>query len=385
MKPSRLVLALSAVLLCALASADESGRSTPVLPQQFAGWQTAGPLQNSTDPAVADPVNADLLKEYGFSDFASVAYTRDDGRKLTIKAARFGDASGAYGAFTYYRIPQMLAEQIGDQGASLNQRVLFYRGNFLVDAVFSRLSVMSAADLRELASALPVPTGGSSKPPSLPDYLPTQRQTRNSLKYVLGPIGLEKIVAPLPAQMVDFSAGAEVALGSYTTSGGEATLMLISYPTFQIAAEHQRRIEAAHQPNQQQSGSPAILDIGPFFDRRTGPIVVIAAGPLSQSEAKSLLAAVNYDANVTWNENTFFDQKNNAANLLVNVIILCGIIVGLMLVAGVAFGGIRIMIKQLLPGRIFDRSEAVEFISLNLAEPQPGAINPKVSSSIKAG
>lgn len=379
------MLALSVVLLCAFASADEGGKSTPVLPQQFAGWQTAGPLQTSTDAAVADPVNADLLKEYGFSNFESAAYTRDDGRKLTIKVARFGDASGAYGAFTYYRIPQMLAEQIGDQGASLNQRVLFYRGNFLVDAVFSRLSVMSAADLRELASALPVPAGGSGKPPSLPDYLPTQRQTRNSIRYVLGPVGLQKIGAPLPAQMVDFSAGAEVALGAYATSGGEATLMLISYPTFQIAAEHQRRIDAAHQPNQQQSGSAAILDIGPFFDRRTGPIVVIAAGPLSQSEAKSLLAAVNYDANVTWNENTFFDQKNNAANLLVNVIILCGIIVGLMLVAGVAFGGVRIMIKQFLPGRVFDRSEAVEFISLNLAEPQPGAINPKVSSSIKAG
>ena len=29
---------------------------------------------------------------------------------------------------------------------------------------------------------------------------------------------------------------------------------------------------------------------------------------------------MNYDASVTWNENTYFDKKNNIANLLVNII-----------------------------------------------------------------
>ena len=47
---------------------------------------------------------------------------------------------------------------------------------------------------------------------------------------------------------------------------------------------------------------------------------------------------MNYDANVTWNENTHFTKRDNLANLLVNVIILCFIIIGFALVAGVAFG-----------------------------------------------
>ena len=42
---------------------------------------------------------------------------RDDGRKLAIKAAVFNDASGAYGAFTYYKTPAMLDEKIGGQAA----------------------------------------------------------------------------------------------------------------------------------------------------------------------------------------------------------------------------------------------------------------------------
>ncbi len=358
--------------------------ATPVLAKEFGGWKMAGPLQTSTDPAVADALNAALLKEYGFTDFESATYTRDDGRKLTLKAARFGDASGAYGAFAYYKMPQMLSEEIGDRGASLNERVLFYRGNILVDAVFGKLSAMSAAELRELAGTLPLPNGGNRKPPSLPDYLPTKSRVNNSIKYVVGREGLQKTGAPLTASLVDFNAGAEVALATYNTPGGEATLMLISYPTPQIAADHLRKIDAAHQPNTQPSGGTTILDVGPIFDKRTGPMLVIAAGPLSYSEARDLLGSVNYDADVTWNENTYFTKRDNLANLLVNVIILCGIIVGFALVSGIAFGGLRVLIKRMLPERVFDRPEGMEFISLHLSEETEKSRDSNVSSSIEA-
>ena len=90
---------------------------------------------------------------------------------------------------------------------------------------------------------------------------------------------------------------------------------------------------------QQQPGVASIVDVGPFFDARTGPIIVIAAGPLSKSEARSLLWSISYEADVTWNENTYVSKKDNLANFLFNAIVLCGIVVGLALVAGIAFGG----------------------------------------------
>jgi hypothetical protein len=382
MRHSWLIFGFLAIA-AALASAEP--RTVPILPKQTGGWQISSTAQVSKDPAKADPTNAALLREYGFTDFESAIYTREDGRKLTIKAARFLDASGAYGAFTFYKTPEMLTEKIGDQGSSLNQRVLFYVGNIVVDAVFDKLTAMSAAELRELSGLLPRPAGSARSLPSLPTYMPRQSYVKNSAKYVVGPIGLEKVGAPLPASLVDFSSGPEVVLGKYNTSAGEVTLMLISYPTPQIAAERLKQIDAAHQPNtQQQPGSASIVDIGPFFDKRTGPIVAIAAGPLSQSEAQSLLGAVNYDADVTWNENTYLTKKDNLANLLVNIILLCGILIGLALVAGVAFGGIRILVKRLFPDRVFDRPEDMEFIALHLSEKLSQAPDSNVSSSIKA-
>jgi hypothetical protein len=365
--PRFVALLLFVVTRAGFSSAAEPlAPAPPILPKQFAGWQVQGAAQASKDVAAADPTNAALLKEFGFTDFESATYKSDDGRTLKIRAARFADASGAFGAYSFYLQPEMAREEIGDQGASLNLRVLFYRGHILVEAVFSQLSIMSAAGLRELAGVLPRPGGNAGNLPPILAFMPHHGYAANTEKYAEGPLALRAVESPLPAELVDFSSNPEVVLGQYSTPSGPATLMLIEYPTPALAAEHLRRIDAAHHAAQPQAGISAIENVGPFFDKRTGPIVAIAAGPLSQSDAQTLLGAVNYDASVTWNENTYFDKKNNIANLLVNIIVLCIIVGALSLAAGVAFGGARILLRRLFPGFVFGRPDQTEFISLDL-------------------
>ena len=365
-----LLVIVGLFLLPLLAFADQKGGTSAILPQQFAGWQQSGAPKLSTDPAVADPTNAALLKEYGFTDFESATYTRDDGRKLTIKAARFGDASGAYGAFTYYRSPEMLKEEIGNQGASLNERVLFYRGNVLIDAVFQALSAMSASELRELAGDVPLPAGSAQNLATFLSYVPHGSSEKGTAKYVVGPVGLDKIGSPLSPSLVDFGTGAEVALGTYGSSNGDAKMMLISYPTPQVAGAHLRAIEATQNG---QPGNPA------FYTKRTGPMVVLVAG-VSRGDAQSLLASVNYDANVTWNERNPFDKRNNIGNIVWNALLLCGILIVLMLVAGVAFGGVRVALSRFFANKHAAQGEDVEFISLHLEEAPKPAPHPGVKS-----
>ena len=110
------------------------------------------------------------------------ATSRPDGRTLTIKAARFKDATGAYGAFTFYRDPAMKVERIGTKSASANERILFFRSNVLVDAKFDRVTGMSAAELRELAGMLPEAPATAANLPNLPEYLPKQRRSREFRK-----------------------------------------------------------------------------------------------------------------------------------------------------------------------------------------------------------
>ena len=367
-----------AILLAALTA---GAATTPVLPDQFAGWKMSGKPVISQDATKADPAFAPLLKEYGFTDLETGTYTKP-GRGMRIRAARFADASGAYGAFTFYRQPEMTEARIGDQGASSNLRILFYRGNILVDTVLDRATAMSAAELRELADSLPRPSGGLGKLPNLPNYLPTEKLVAGSRRYIIGPVGLSAASAPLPETAVGFNRGAEVALGRYATSGGQATLMVLSYPTPQIATERLRAIEAvlgisgrtSGRTSSVTSGGSASGQNGSSDDRagsrakRSGPLVAVVWGQVPTSEADSLLAGVNYDAEVTWNQNTFLGRRNNLANLLVGIIILVAILAGGALVSGLLFGGFRVVMRRMLPGRLFDRSKDGEIISLHLRE-----------------
>ncbi len=369
---------LSMAVAASKPAAQEPVRSAEqapaLLPQQFAGWQMQGSSQTSTDPAAADSTNAEVLKEYQFRDLATANYTREDGRTLKVRAARFADASGAFGAYLFYLRPEMTPDttkeedKIGDQAAFLGRRVLFYRGNVLVDAQFSQESVMSGAQMRELARALPRPGGNSGNLPTFIEFMPRQGYIANTQKYVMGPVALATQAPPVSAELVDFNASAEVSLARYITPSGEATLMLISYPTPKMAADHLRRIEAAHQASAASPGVSNAESSGTFIPKRTGPLLAIAAGPISDNDAKSLLGRVNWEASVTWHQPTDNPQVRDLYMLILNIVVLCGILAGLAVVAGVAFGGIRILMKRLYPDRIFDRPEQMEFISLRLTE-----------------
>lgn len=329
-------------------------QSPALLPVSFNGWQqNADSVKISTDPAIANQADGPVLKEYGFSDVELATYTRDD-RTMKVKAARFQDSSGAFGAFTFYQQPRMQTEKIGDEAASNNLRILFYRGNVLVDVLLDRITAMSAADLRALAGMLPQPKGTLATLPTLPGFLPRQTYISHSERYITGPVAMERMGAPVPVGLVDFSMSPELAMGQYHSTWGDANLLLIDYPTPQIAMEKLRVIQAASLPG------------GPFYFKRTGPIVAVVNGNIPQDEAQALLSSVNYDANVTLTQPAQPNAKDNLGNLIIGVFVLIGFVALLALIFGFAFGGIRILLKKLFPGRVFDRSEEVEIIRLNL-------------------
>jgi hypothetical protein len=345
---------LTSLWLCTFAAAADN---PALLPKSFAGWTQTGQPQTTTNPAQVDSAYPAVLQEYGFADSETASYTRKDGRKLTLKAARFNDATGAYGAFTFYRQPVMSSEEIGTKAAGANNRILFFRSNVLVDANFDRVTAMSAAELRELAGLLPAAKGGADNLPTLPQYLPKQDAVANSAKYILGPQALLVAKSPLTAEQVDFSHDPEVLMQDYSSKSGGLTLTLLAYPTPQIAGERLRALQSAQPANRT------------FLARRTGPILDIVTGAIGSSEAQALLNSVNYEAEVTWNEATTVSKRDNIGNLIVAVFALIGIILLISVIFGVFFGGIRILAKRMFPDKVFDRPDEMEIIQLHLEEP----------------
>jgi hypothetical protein len=347
---------LIGILFCLLAAslavaADQGG----ILPRSFAGWTESGAPQTTANAAQADAAYPAVLKEYGFTGAETAAYTRADGRKLTVKAARFNDATGAYGAFTFYRQPAMRTEQIGTKAASANERILFFRDNILVDASFDRVTGMSAAELRELASLLPAAKGAASNLPTLPQYLPKPDAVENSAKYIIGPQALLATKSGLTSEQIDFSHDPEILLQDYSSPSGPLTLTIIQYPTPQIAGERLRALQSA--------GPSSNL-----LARRSGPLVDVVTGTIGSSEAKQLLDSVNWEAEVTWNEPTYLSKRDNIGNLILGIFALIGVILLITFIFGVFYGGIRMVLKSMFPNRAFGRPPGVEIIQLHLRE-----------------
>jgi hypothetical protein len=94
--------------------------------------------------------------------------------------------------------------------------------------------------------------------------------------------------------------------------------------------------------------------------------VAVVTGDFSPNEAQSLLAAINYDADVTWNQATSLSKKDNIGNLIIAAFSLIGILLVIALVIGFAFGGLRVLLQRFFPNRWFARADDVDIIRLNL-------------------
>ncbi len=341
----------------------------PLLPESFAGFELQGKLEKITEPGMADAGNAQVLVEDGFRDFASGTY-KNNVNTVTVRAMRFADASGAYAAYTFYRIPGMAPEDIGQGGAANGDRVLFWNGATVVDAKFDHLTAMSAAALRELAERVPKVGGSAGVPPALPGFLPRTDLEPTHTRYSLGPQGYTRSGGVLPAALVDFGKSPEVLSGGFNLRSGEGTLTIIEYPTPQIAAERERAIAAylkgGNQPQQPFTAALESSNAQALATRRSGLLVAITSGGFDAADAHKLLDKVNYEASVTWNNPAgYVPETTKAARLLVNVVTFCLITCGATFLLGLFLGGGRALYR-IARGKPASSVEEMEFIKLNL-------------------
>ena len=350
----------------------------PLLPMSFAGWTPSVPPRTGTAPDAADQADADVLKEYGLHDYAVADYTRA-GHHVTVRARRFADATGAYGAFTFYRHPGMHAEDIGKEGASSGSEVLFWTGTTLVDAVFGNaspgagsdgevcapvssgetcISVASAkATLKELAAAIPPALGPEGVSPVLPHHLPAQGLDPSSVRYFIGPAAYARSGSPLPSALIDFSRDPEVVTAQYSARDGKGLVTIVEYPTPQIAIARAKAID-----DQFKQGNRSLAQAV----HRSGPLVAVTSGSFSSNEAQSLLAQIKYEAEVTVDHaRSYVSEVKKTARLVLGIIYLTFILGASSMLVGLFLGGGRAAIRR-LRGKPVSSLNDEEFITLKL-------------------
>jgi hypothetical protein len=343
----------------------------PLLPNEFAGWSVSGTVQDSAAPEAADAANAAVLKEYGFQQFETAHYTNGD-NKLNLRAIRFQDASGAFGAFTFFRRVGSIPEQIGRSAAWDGSHVLFWNGATLVDGTLDKVTPMTAAELRELAKDLPLPPGSANVAPPLPGYLPRQGLENQVTHYSLGPEAYARTGGVLPVSLVDFASSAEAVTANYSTREGDGQVTLLIYPTPQLAAARLRDIDAYLKAGNSKSAWPqALAESRPdsLLTRRSGPIVAVISGSLPADTAHKLLNQINYQADVVWNNpQGYISDGSKVARLILGIFALTGILGGAAILLGLFLGGGRAIYRVLRGKPASAFQEETEFIRLNLED-----------------
>jgi hypothetical protein len=321
-----------------------------------------------TDPAQADSVNTAALKEYDFTHASFATYKRDD-ETLTIHALCFIDTSGAYGAYTFYRQNGWPKEDIGTGATSNNNRVLFWEGNTVVDATFSHIGPMSAAELRELAHQLPVPVGNKALAPPILSNLPQPFLDKQTTHYALGPASYAGAGGALPPDLVEFDRGAEAVTANYSLASGPATLTIIDYPTPQMAAAQETKIRNYIKAGSQaQPAWPKPLvdsDQASLEVRRSGPLVVLVSGDAIPDESHKLLASVHFREELVSIPQPTESEVSKTGRLLLGITELVIIGASAAILLGFFLGGGRALYR-IRHGKPASSVYETEFIRLNL-------------------
>jgi uncharacterized protein DUF6599 len=320
-------------------------------PAKLGDWTASGEA-TAVGSFSSDPAFVPVVTESGFTSGVSHTY-RSGNQTAQFTLYTFRDSSGAFEAYTAMKALDGPPKSTSTFLAHGNQ-VLWIRGNASLPKEFTD----AAAKWEESIS------DGVASPP-IASYLPTHGLESSTDLYALGPaafkqalVGTDQALATTDlASVAGFNSHAEAMFGKYKSGRDEATLLLIDYPTPQLAELHLRHLQRAL----------ADAKLTTSSIERKGSLLSIVLSPTSPEYAAKLRGSVNYETQVMWNEASQAATDPPILSTVAKIFIATGVFMVVTVVIGIAFGGVRIITKRLFPGKVFDRKDQIEVLQLGLS------------------
>lgn len=349
---------LLAGLLLALAAAPQLSAQQLILPSHFANWSGQPGPEGVETEATAQFVG--LWKETGRTAGEFCEYTSGS-NKLDVSLQKYRDPSNAYEVYTALISPGMHPSTVGSPSAVDNDHLLILSGNFVLQIRGQQNT--SVADLQQLSEIVKGHADSAPLPP-IRSYL-SEGFSDGSQRYALGPTGFAAALQALQrgeysrvTPEAGFNSGAEAMFAMYRSGKDEAVLLLIEYPTPQLAGLHLKHLEQSLTPEEKAAGTTI---------ERKASLLSIVLAPTSREYGQKLREAVNYETEVTWNEPTHTITDPPILTTVAKIILTTGVFMVVALVLGVAFGGVRVLTKIFFPGKVFDRPEQLDVLQLGLS------------------
>ena len=330
-----------------------------ILPNSFAGWAADASAPPEALSAGVTQVSQPVLAEYGWTQTESRQYLRGKSA-LIVSLHKLKDASGSYGLYSFLRTPDMPRAELGEHSSSSQDRALVLIGNLVVE-VHGKELAKSHGDLKALVAAV-YPQAQAGLFPTMSDHLPRHGLIERTDHYFLGPAALFQFLPVATDDWLGFSQGAEAELARYRAGGREITLLIADFPTPQAAQKKLTELQQKISLNRSNAAAAAPA----LYARRSLTLLAIVSGAHTQAEADALLQQISSTAEVTWNEPNFELTQPGIGAMIYGAIIGTGIICAFAVISGIAFGGVRLAVKRIFPGKVFDRSSQMQVLQMGL-------------------
>ena len=358
-----------AILVLAAPPASAQG----ILPSSFAGWSgnvqagLAPPIPQSGDSGAANAVALQeaARREYGFVSGENADYKRGS-EEMRVNLYKMKDPSGAYGLYSYLRATDMPHADFTEHSSMSREHALVLIGNVVVE-VAGRDLAKNGASLKTLVAAV-APHSESGLLPTIGDRIPTKGFIDRSDKYILGPSTLNQFFPLADGDWLGFSQGAEAETAKYRVNGHEIDFVIADFPTPQTAAKKLAELQKQFNINESKgvNDSSGPGSAKPLYAKRAMTLVAIVSGATTKKEADAVLDQLESGTQITWNEPTFEFKEPGIGVMIVGAITGTGVICLFAIIAGLAFGGVRLVVKR-ATNRVFDRPDQVQVLQLGLS------------------
>jgi len=328
------------------------------LPTHFGNWTgQPTPMWVETEAPLS---YVNIWKEAGRKQGEFCQYASGTA-KIQASLEKYKDPTSAYEVYTAYLNPSMHPTTLNRTSAVDGDRMLVLLGSFILEV--RPVQAISTEDLTTFVNAVSAHADPAPLPPirlCLPKGFLDGTQ-----KYALGPAGFQSGLAALKrdefaalTKEAGFASKAEAIVAEYRNGKDSAGLLLIEYPTPQLAQQHLRHLEQALSPEAKQAGTTI---------ERDASLLSVVLRPSSAAYGQSLRAAVNYETSVTWHEPKHTLTDPPWATMLAKIMIATMLFMLVAVVLGAAFGGVRVLAKIFFPGKVFDRPDQMDVLQLGLS------------------
>lgn len=278
------------------------------LPARAAVWPAG--LQEYARQGEPQPldISTPVMAEYGAVAGESARYAAGS-RTFSVSAWQFKDATGAV-------------------AAALSLEGSVARGNSVIRVDDGKVS---RSELDRFFNDLP----GFREPPrpTLPSYL-TPKAVAGSARYILGEESRKAFLPDLTPSQLGLDLGSEAEVAQVRVGGQPARIVIVRFPTPQIA--RLKVAEWAALPN--------------TSVKRSGPLVAALLpdnpAPLDAKAAEALLAPFEFRAVLIENEANPNQPVKDAANMMLSIFTLAGVLLVICLGGGLIFGLLRLSARR---------------------------------------